>query len=112
MRNRAFFRQLCGSVRLQLHICRCSDPALFTFYRQLSDSAENVQVWVERARAQFPPIAGPSPINLVFSHERRVQLNEELMQTYKPTDRACFFTEPGPCNAEETRPQPLWLWEG
>ena len=112
MRNRAFFRDLCDSARLRLHICRRSDPALFEFYSQLSDSEEDVALWAQRAIERFPTIAGPCPINLVFSHKDRVRLNDELQSVYKPSDRPCFWAEPGPCRAEETLPQAMWLYEG
>ena len=57
-------------------------------------------------------IAGVIAINLVFSHKDRVRLNDELQNIYKPTDRPCYWVTPGPCRAEETLPQAMWLYEG
>jgi len=112
MRGRAFFRELCGHTRLRLHICRRSDPRLFGFYSQLSDSQEDVQVWVARAREAFPPIEGPSPINLVCSHRHRVALNARLQEHYRPPDVQAYWAEPGHCRAQNTTPQGMWLYLG
>jgi hypothetical protein len=65
--------------------------------------------WVARARREFPPIPGPSPVNLVCSHDRRVAINRDLMEVFKP--RGAIYVNPGrPSNARKNRPQPMWLW--
>jgi hypothetical protein len=112
MQNRDFLRERCGSNRLILRKCWRSDPRLFNFYKQVAESSEDVSVFVERAKREFPPIEGPSPINLVACHVRRIALNAELMERFKPTDRPCFWVEPGPSNARHNQPQPMWLWLG
>jgi hypothetical protein len=112
MRGRAFIRQICGHTRLVLSECRRSEPHIFNFYRQLSDSTEFVETWVARAREAFPDIEGHSPINLVFSHSDRISLNETLLEFYRPRDVPTYWTEPGPCRAQNTKPQPMWLWLG
>ena len=109
MQGRDFLREKCG-YRLRLETCRRSDPRLFAFYTSIASSAEDVSVWVQRAKAAFPPIEGPSPINLVSSHERRKSLNAELQALYKPAN-AIWVPAPS-SNARHNEPQSMWLWVG
>jgi len=113
MQGRAFLREKCGH-RLRLETCRRSDPRLFTFYKTLAEhpieSWEAMQFWVRCAKEQFPPIPGPSRVNLVVSHKRRVALNAELQEVYK--GEGAIWVEPGPSKATENVSQPMWLWLG
>ena len=106
MQGRDFLRKKCG-YRLRLETCRRSDPRLFAFYTSIASSAEDVSVWVQRAKEAFPPIEGPSPINLVSSHERRKSLNAELQELYKPAN-AIWVPAP-PSTARHNEPQSMWL---
>jgi hypothetical protein len=112
MRDRAFFRQLCGSTRLRLTECRRSDARLFDFYSRIPDSPLSVPGLVQLARRAFPVIDGVATVNLVTSHQLRVLLNSGLMEVYKPADQECFWAQPGPSKAEDNCPQAMWLWKG
>lgn len=97
---------------LRLTTCRRADQRLFDFYTAVADSwSTRLECWVERARAAFPPIPGPSPVNLVCSHKRRVSLNAQLQEIYRPRE-GCIWVDPGPSTATHCLPQQMWLWEG
>ena len=81
-----------------------------SYWLRFEASAEDVAVWVQRAKATFPPIEGPSPINLVSSHERRKRLNAELQEIYKQP--GAIWVPEVPSNAKHNEPQAMWLWEG
>ncbi len=58
----------------------------------------------------LPPIPGPSPINLVCCHKRRVDLNAPLQAIYKQP--GAIWAELGPSTAKHNVPQNMWLWVG
>jgi hypothetical protein len=109
MQGRAFLHEKCGA-RLRLETCRRSDARLFAFYTSVATSTEDLAAWVRRAREAFPPLPGPSPINLVCCHKRRVALNRELQEVYKQP--GAIWVQPGPSTARHNVPQDMWLWVG
>jgi ATP-dependent exoDNAse (exonuclease V) alpha subunit len=111
MRDRPWLKERCGYKRLTMTECLRSDARLFQLY---SGIVRNPQIplreLVRAARREFPAIAGPSPINLVCSHSRRIALNAELQDMFRPRD--AIFVNPERNVARKNKPQGMWLWEG
>jgi hypothetical protein len=66
--------------------------------------------YVIAAKHAFPPIPGPSPVNLVHCHRRRIALNAELQDAFKPPH--AILTNPERSTARKNKPQATWLWVG
>jgi hypothetical protein len=111
MRDRAWLKERCGFSRLTLTECRRSDSRLFSFYAAMVHAPDvPLHEYVMAAKRAFPHIPGPSPINLVHCHRRRLSLNAELQEIYKPPH--AILTNPEHSTARKNKPQSTWLWVG
>jgi hypothetical protein len=96
---------------LRLEICRRCDTRLFNFYSRISLDPRPLQELVVEALREFPAIPGPSEVNLVQSHKRRVQLCQKLQKHYAPSD-ALLIPKPKVVLALRNEPQDMLVWPG
>ena len=106
--------QLCGGNRITLTQCRRSERELFEWYASLVPGQplreRALPDVLREARARFS-FQGPARHNLVLSHRRRVRINAQCMQAFKPDVGARFIrasSERGQLNAAQN----LYVWVG
>ena len=96
-----------------LRECRRSEKELFNFYSSLIEGGSRwfnpLKEVLQKAREDFH-FQGPARHNLVISHVRRIKINRELNNHFKP-EVARFVAQKAE-KGQLCKAQNMWIWQG
>ena len=104
---------MAGGNRVTLIECKRSDSKLFDFYSSLIPGGSRFEIPLEDCITQAKELFGfeeDARWNLCISHHKRVRLNRELNQKFRPD--SAVFSEVKACRANANSAQSMWIWPG
>ena len=108
-----FLHLMAGGNRLILTECRRSETQLFNFYSSLIHGGSRwftpLAEVLQKAREEFH-FSGSATHNLVISHVKRVKINRELNNHFKP--EAARFVAQKAEKGQLCKAQNMWIWAG
>lgn len=122
MEDSPFLAEL--GAKLELRVCRRSDERLYQLYSGLLDVLRRFggqrspafEDYLRMLKRSLPAVPGPSPINLVATHQHRLELNAQLQEHYVPRTLGgapkAVLSVAHPHPKQQNPPQDMWLYPG